>query len=291
MRWLWFPAPWVCDFDGDGKQDLLVGDGANGKIYLYRNTGTDTNGLPLLAPKVALQAGGADLTVGIRATPYVCDWDGDGLPDLLSGDGNGNIWFFKNTNTVPAPLFAPGVKLQAGGTTLALGIRSVVRVFDWDGDGLKDLVCSSENGVFWCRNTNSNSNPILLAPVPICAPTAATNVLVPLHNGGRNRIDLVDWNNDGVTDLILGNTDGGVYYYEGYKLQVNSITPQPGNKIALQWNSSPNLRYNVLASGYPSNLQDRVVTNLPSGGNSTTWTSDLQDGAQFFRVQISTNSL
>ena len=33
-------APFVGDFDGDGKPDLLVGQYDDGKLRIYRNTGT-----------------------------------------------------------------------------------------------------------------------------------------------------------------------------------------------------------------------------------------------------------
>jgi hypothetical protein len=33
-------APFVGDFDGDGKPDLLVGQFDGGKLRIYRNTGT-----------------------------------------------------------------------------------------------------------------------------------------------------------------------------------------------------------------------------------------------------------
>jgi hypothetical protein len=33
-------APFVGDFDGDGKPDLLVGQFSGGKLRVYRNTGT-----------------------------------------------------------------------------------------------------------------------------------------------------------------------------------------------------------------------------------------------------------
>ena len=35
-------APFVCDFDGDGIQDLLVGQFGGGQLKIYRNEGTNT---------------------------------------------------------------------------------------------------------------------------------------------------------------------------------------------------------------------------------------------------------
>jgi hypothetical protein len=280
------PAPWVCDFDGDGERDLLVGAGSDGTVWFYRNTNTDA--APKLVSAGQLKVGFSILTVGIRATPYVCDWDGDGLKDLLCGDGNGNVTFFKNTNTNAGqvPVFATGVKIQAGGVDLNLGIRSVVRVFDWDGDGLKDLVCSSDTGVYWCRNTNSNPQPILQAKAALQVPSSITGKLVNINTGGRMRLDLVDWNNDGVLDLLVGNANGTVYYYEGYQFAFTSIAHQPGGQVVLQWNSATNLNYNILTGDSPTSVQTEAVTNLPSGGNTTIWTNQMQGGRQFFRVQI-----
>ena len=290
------PAPWVCDFDGDGKLDLLVGDGAHGTVSFHRNLNPDPNTTPILAPGVPLMLGTNILTVdgGLRTTPFICDWDGDGLQDLLCGDYGGYVWFFRNTNTAQAPIFAPGVKIQAGGTELCLGGslggvgRSVVRVLDWDGDGLKDIMCSSDGGVYWCRNTNNNSNPILQLPLPICVP--ATSHLVPIITGpvpgSRMRIDLADWNNDGVLDLILGDYSGKVYYFEGYRFAFTRVSPRPEGSTVLQWNSTSNLNYFILAGASPASVLTLAATNLPSGGNVTLWTNTAAASQQFYRVQI-----
>ena len=106
------PAPFVCDYDGDGKRDLLVGTGGEGYVYFYRNTNTDA--APILAPGVLLKAGGSMLTVTYRATPFICDWDGDGLKDLLCGNGDGYVFFFKNIGTAQAPAYAAGTHIKAG---------------------------------------------------------------------------------------------------------------------------------------------------------------------------------
>ena len=278
------PAPFVCDCDGDGRRDLLVGEGNYGYVYFYRNTNTDA--APILAPGVRLMVGSNPLTVSYRATPYLYDWDGDGLNDLLCGNGDGWVFFFKNIGTAQAPAYAAGTHIQAGGTDLNLGPRSVVRMFDWwDGDGVKDLVGSSNTGVYWCKNVGSSSSPVLLAPVALRAPVSGSG-LVPIYTGPRMRLDLVDWNNDGVMDLLLGNADGTVTYYEGYRFAFTAMTAQPSGRQVLQWNSAPFLSYSVLAGPSIGAITNPVAINLPSGGNTTCWTNSCGDAQQFYRLQI-----
>lgn len=50
-------APYLHDFDGDGVRDLLVGQfGAQGRLRIYRNTGTDK--APVFGASVWFMAGG-----------------------------------------------------------------------------------------------------------------------------------------------------------------------------------------------------------------------------------------
>jgi hypothetical protein len=276
------PAPWVCDFDEDGRRDLLVGAGSDGNVWLYRNTGTDA--APVLAAGVQLRTGTGLVSVSQRATPYLCDWDGDGLQDLLCGAGDGSVYFFRQAGTSQAPVFAPAVKLKAGATDLALGIRSVARWIDWNGDGLKDLVCSSDSGVYWCRNTNPNGTPVLAARQTLCAPKA-DGTSPPINTGGRMRLDLTDWNNDGVTDLILGNLNGTVSLFEGYHLRFRAIEKPKLGELVLRWESAPFKRYQIWSGTSVEGITNLAVTNCVSMGNTTTWTNYSSTTQEFYRVQ------
>jgi hypothetical protein len=277
------PAPWVCDYDNDGRKDLLVGTGDTGNVYFYRNTNTEAQ--PLLATGVLLLANGSPLSVTYRATPFVHDWNEDGLPDLLCGNGNGNVYYFRNAGSLAAPAYTTGTLLYAGGGVVSFGYRSAVRVHDWDGDGLKDLVGSAGYNVSWCRNTGSNPSPTLEAPTPVQAPLPAQG-LAPISTTYRMRLELTDWNNDGLTDLLVGDSTGFIYYYEAYRFRFTGIEALPGNLLGLQWRSAPYLSYRIWSGGSPENLSDRAATNLSSEGNVTGWTNTVTGAKGFFRVEM-----
>jgi hypothetical protein len=296
------PSPWVCDYDNDGKRDLLVGAGHDGTVWLYRNTNTDAK--PVLVSMGQLKVGQGSnatlLTVGTRSSQCVQDWDEDGLPDLIIGAGDGYVSFFKNTNSVSNPVYAPGVHLQANGvdmrfnTNQATGAtdttpRSVPRVQDWDGDGIKDLVVSSDTGVYWCRNTNNNASPQFQPPVALQAPNASgvlASIITGPVPGSRMRVCPVDWNSDGVCDVLMGNADGTIYYYEGYNFQVSQISATPNNNVVLQWNSAPLLKYKVMLSDCPDISACSTISNVVSGGTATRWTNPIVNNARFYRIQI-----
>lgn len=290
------PAPWACDFDADGKRDLLVGAGHDGRVWFYRNINTDAQ--PQLTTPVQLRSGNGFVDVSSRANPVFHDWDEDGLPDLIVGAGDGFVYFFRNTNTLQTPGFAPKLKIQAGGTDLILKTaadgrtsdtpRSVPRIADWDGDGLKDLVCGSDAGAFWCRNTGDNSVPRLEAPVALYCPTPRgfAPLLTGPVPGARMRAMVTDWNGDNVLDLLIGNADGTTYYYEGYHFGLTGIVREPQGALMLKWNSSDLLSYDILIRDPGTATETIAVTNVPSGGRTTTYLLHPNGGAgEFYRVR------
>jgi hypothetical protein len=133
------------DWDGDGVIDLLVGD-LSGNVWLIPNEGTKTE--PAFGKHVQLTAGGKPIRVQGDAGPCVADWDGDGLPDLIVGAGDGSVKLFRNVGTRTKPVLAAGEILvppaQWDGEhppkEPRRGLRSKVCAVDWDGDGRLDLL-------------------------------------------------------------------------------------------------------------------------------------------------------
>jgi hypothetical protein len=71
---------------------------------------------PDLAQPVRLEAAGKPIDTEIgHAAPFVCDFDGDKVKDLLVGQfGKGILWIYRNEGTNSQPKLAAGVKFKQG---------------------------------------------------------------------------------------------------------------------------------------------------------------------------------
>ncbi len=71
---------------------------------------------PDLEQPVRLEAAGKPIDTNIgHAAPFVCDFDGDGVKDLLVGQfGQGILWIYRNEGTNSQPKLAQGVKFKQG---------------------------------------------------------------------------------------------------------------------------------------------------------------------------------
>src|SRR4051794_9371596 len=69
-----------------------------------------------LLPPVRLQAAGKPIDTDVgHAAPFVADFDGDGVKDLLVGQfGDGVLWVYRNLGTDAKPRYAAGVKFKGG---------------------------------------------------------------------------------------------------------------------------------------------------------------------------------
>lgn len=125
-------SPVVGDLDGDGRKDLLTGN-YYGQLLFYSNTGSDA--APSFSGYSYVESDGVpiDLPDSPRSRPSVCDWTGDGVPDVLIGAGDGMVHLYQ------------GVRMPG----------------DFDGDGNVDL--DDYAGLAGCL-----SGPVIVAPAGLC---------------------------------------------------------------------------------------------------------------------------
>jgi hypothetical protein len=135
-------TPLLVDWDNDGLLDLVAG-GLDGAIHIYRNYGVGVSLTPRFSDSpaggVLAQANALNLLVPTgRSSPVIMDLDGDGKKDLLTGNTDGQILFYKNTGTDSLPIFAdPPTQVQSNGKPIHLtgGLRSRPFLCHWTGDG------------------------------------------------------------------------------------------------------------------------------------------------------------
>ena len=100
------------------------------------------------------------------------------------------------------------------------------------------------------------------------------------------RLDWVDWNNDGVMDLLVGSADGTIASYEGYRFTFTMVGVQPHGPCIVQWNSAPYLGYQLFSGVSPGAITNLVATTVPSTGKTTCYTNPCWTGQEYYRLQV-----
>jgi len=253
-------TPYAVDWDGDGDEDLISGNTA-GYIGFIENLG----GSPVRwAPPVYLTAAGA--LIREQAGPNgsiqgpaeakwgysilsVADWDGDGLPDLMTNGIWGKVVWYKNVGTRTAPRLAAGQPVEVApgakspkpawnwwdpqGREFVTQWRTTPQMIDWNGDGLMDLVMSDHEGylALFPRSRGADGTLVLGAAQRVFwgegvsvynsngQPQNRESGLLRLNDGvngrgGRRTFCVADWDGDGTPDLLV-NSNPNVNFLRG----------------------------------------------------------------------------
>jgi len=128
-------TPSFVDWNNDDRKDLVVG-AYDARIHIFINEGTDTE--PDFLLETFANENGSDLAVpGKRASPVILDLDGDGKKDLLTGNTDGQLLFYRNVGTDTRPSFSGYSLIESGGVPIDLPgwPRSRPFICYWTGDG------------------------------------------------------------------------------------------------------------------------------------------------------------
>jgi hypothetical protein len=255
-------VPTFADIDNDGLMDLFLGK-QDGTIAYYRNNGSSSS------PSFQLMTENfKTIDVGDNATPVFYDLNGDGVLDLLSGNYGGNIQYYKNTGSVTAPSFnleddsLGGIQINELIKQQFLGPNGFYDSFVYQYWGYSSLAVARFNDSIQYLCVGGDEGKVRLFRINDTLTAKFEESENYMHMAFTDDEYVKDWgtrvypaaadiNNDGVTDLLIGNARGGINYLEGNdtstiavvnaKMPEFFMAPNPSNgsiKVYTQSNES-----------------------------------------------------
>ena len=238
------------DFNGDGYSDIIYPDGTWKVKYG-----------PSLSSATTLS--GTGNLVSKAEYARVIDFDGDGILDFIVAENKTSNWKVVSSKpTVTKTTHCRGfsecftinatINVQDTGI-LASGLEGFTQIIDVDGDSLQDIVTVSGGLTLKYYKNNGSGNfsdsetlTTIPSPARTGPPSDFVKITHTLYNGdsiykssaGARNATVLDFNGDGITDLLVGRktttrtcTSGGQFprnidSYQTSSAQTTSINGQ-----------------------------------------------------------------
>lgn len=261
--------PFVVDWDGDGDLDIISGNSA-GYVGFIENLSGPEMLEPTWAEPVCLKAGGRTIrhqageTGSIQGcweakwgytNVSVADWDGDGFLDVMVNDVWGYVVWYRNPGKKGACELEPARPVEVAwtgkpqelawgqnkpkGNGLMTQWRSTPLMFDWNRDGLVDLVAMDAEGYLAFYERTRKDGRLVLLPPQRLFKDAATGEALRLNDksggySGRYKFCFCDWDGDGRLDLVTntglnsrGNATVWLQEDENVFRKAGNVSPTP----------------------------------------------------------------
>lgn len=194
--------PTFGDIDGDGDEDMIIGE-ANGLLHLFVNNAGAGN--PASFGGISPNYFGID--IGAGSAPQLVDIDRDQLLDLLVGEKNGNLNYFKNLGTASSASFSATPDNSFFGQ---VDVRPYLEPFGYsapylytpDGSGNYELLVGNLYGqIYRYSNIDNNLGGAF---------TVLDTIFNSIDVGERATVSGGLLNADTLSELLIGNSRGGI---------------------------------------------------------------------------------
>src|SRR3989338_5607793 len=227
------------DYDNSGVMDLVLGDGSYNNLCLLLNSGSTVNAdSPMISVDYAFPSNTTPVDLNSFPASFYLDVDFDGIRDLLVCPNAVNVslnersvYFYKNVGSDVLPTFVYVTDNFLQAQMIDHGAGSIPVFFDYNEDGLEDLVVANyyrykpvsdkESTIALYLNTGTLSDPVF---------TFVDDDFLNLAAQGfslRSVPTFGDLDNDGDDDLFLGRMDGTLVYYENTSVGSGAVFSTP----------------------------------------------------------------
>lgn len=205
-------APTFGDLDGDGDEDLLVGE-EEGKLFFVRNNAGAGNPMTFDFPQFGWQG----IDEGTYSKPQIVDLNRDNLPDIVLGKSQQKVRYFQNQGTTTNPQFDPNdqnppnnsdlggmiAPPKLSGAVNSIGFAAPV-VLDF-GNAFNIVLGSDRGDIRLYNNIENNLDGEF---------NLAKSNFGNVREGFRTSPALADLDGDGIYEMAVGNIRGGISIYK-----------------------------------------------------------------------------
>lgn len=245
------------DLDGDGVQDLLLGDIAYANVVALYNGGTVSNSL-MVSVDAHFPINDVSADIPVFPAAFHLDVDGDDQRDLVIspaarglGQNYQSVWYYHNAGTDQAPDFEFQQRDLFQDRMLDFGEGANPVPFDHNGDGLMDLVVSNEG--YYHPTGNFIGKVALLENTGTATEPAFELVTDDYMNLSTSGIGtsmypaFADLDGDGDKDMYIGDLQGRLHFFRNtatgpvaqFSLVQPNMTYQDGTVIDVGRQATP----------------------------------------------------